>query len=314
MYSLICLEASTLILKINDTNCFLDGHYLICLSCDDKLEIIRGYYDVLNLQFLPYFYNVNLNHKLFELPIYQEMRDSYGYPDFNLFICRRNGYLGIIPISEEDYFIVRTEFQQARMHINDHELDYMWSCKTRSNMISILRMAQASDPMIKEQKGMEIIKYISNNLNKNLSVSTLCSEFNTNRTTLNRLIKELTGLTPGNYIHHERLNQSRPDLLFTFVPINEIAKKYGFSDINYYIRSFKKQFGVSPLKYRLEGREKRIREEHIYHKLQNEAESDSTIHTDGAGNGMKNEQLNKIKNPFVYDPEADINQRVLFDF
>jgi AraC-like DNA-binding protein len=58
------------------------------------------------------------------------------------------------------------------------------------------------------------------------------------------------------FVLEERLNQSRPDLLFTALPIGFIATKYGFSDANYYIRAFKQRFGQSPLQYRNEQIEK----------------------------------------------------------
>jgi AraC-like DNA-binding protein len=58
------------------------------------------------------------------------------------------------------------------------------------------------------------------------------------------------------FVLEERLNQSRPDLLFTALPIGFIAMKYGFSDANYYIRAFKQRFGQSPLQYRNEQIEK----------------------------------------------------------
>jgi AraC family transcriptional regulator len=72
-------------------------------------------------------------------------------------------------------------------------------------------------------------------------------------------VKALTGLSPMQYVLEERLNQSRPDLLFTDIPISEISLKYGFLDDNYYIRAFKKRFGKTPLQYRLDGRAARSR-------------------------------------------------------
>ena len=137
-------------------------------------------------------------------------------------------------------------------------------------MISILRIAESAYLGESVVEPNEIIRYIRDNLDSPLTLDSLCERFHTNRTTLSRNIKELTGMSPIQYILEERLNQSRPDLLFTKIPINELAEKYGFSDANYYIRAFKKRFGKSPLQYRTEGFSERIRNESVYH--QKEAE------------------------------------------
>jgi len=63
-------------------------------------------------------------------------------------------------------------------------------------------------------------------------------------------------MAPMEYVMEERLNQSCPDLLFTALPIGDVALKYGFSGANYYIRAFKRRFGKSPLQYRNDGLER----------------------------------------------------------
>ncbi len=96
----------------------------------------------------------------------------------------------------------------------------------------------------------EIIKYINDNLSEHLTLEGLCEHFHTNRTTLARKIKALTGMAPIQYILEQRLTKSCNDLVTTDMSISEIAEKYGFADDNYYIRAFKKRFGTSPLQYR----------------------------------------------------------------
>jgi AraC family transcriptional regulator len=116
-------------------------------------------------------------------------------------------------------------------------------------------MPESNSPEGNQVKGgQEILRYIRNHIDATLSLSELSALFHTNRTTLTRRIKDLTGLTPAQYVLEERLNQSCPDLLFTSLSIGEIALKYGFSGENYYIRAFRKRFGKSPLQYRTEGR------------------------------------------------------------
>lgn len=264
MYSLICLSAVQLNLSLSGTRCFLDGKYLLCLSADDSLQVRNGYYEALQLRFMPYFYNVNLNHQVIGMPLYEEMRANHGYPDFHLFRHRDDSYIGILPLDEDGYRLVMGHLRRAGEFIAGHENDPMWSCRTRSEMIAILRIAEGAG--LPEEEGMDVIRYIQENIAENFTLSSLCARFHTNRTTLSRQIRERTGMTPMQYIREERLRQSLPDLLFTFLPISEVARKYGFTDANYYIRLFRGRYGKTPQQYRTEGFDNRVEREEFFRK------------------------------------------------
>ena len=70
MYSIILLDAKSLTISLGGYRCFLDGKYILCLNTEDSISIYGGYYEVLNLRFQPYFYNVNLNYNIIKLDIY----------------------------------------------------------------------------------------------------------------------------------------------------------------------------------------------------------------------------------------------------
>ncbi len=265
LYSLILLRANGLSITLCGVRCWLDGKYLLCMSEDDVITFHGGHYEAENLRFLPYFYNVNLNHRIIGMPIYERMRAEYGYPDFHLFRRRDDQFVGVLSLTNEEYDLLNLYFRRAKHHIGGHTADGMWSCRTRSDMISILNISETVYHGGEANGAHEVLRYIRENLGQNITVSSLCAQFHTNRTTLTRRIRDLTGLSPMQYVSEERLNQSRADLLFTMLSLSELAEKYGFSDENYYIRVFKKRFGVTPLQYRLEGRAERIRNETKYH-------------------------------------------------
>ena len=265
MYSLSLVDARDLAFSCNGKSVILSGKYLFCFSSSDKAEHITGEYTVKTLYFLPYFYNVNLNTAIIDAPVYAEMREKYGYPDFSLFRKRTNDYNGIIKLTDSEYESVFTLFSSAERHIDSHPSDVMWSCRTRSEIISVLRIAEAAQKGKHTDVTNEVLRYIRANPKADLSLTALCAKFNTNRTTLANTIKELTGLSPAQYVLSERLGQTRPELLFTAIPVAEVAEKYGFDDPNYYIRAFKKKYGTTPLQYRKNGFEKRISEEKNYH-------------------------------------------------
>lgn len=49
---------------------------------------------------------------------------------------------------------------------------------------------------------------------------------------------------------HLRLEHAKQLLQDTDTPVTEIAMQSGYQNVSYFIRSFKKTYGVSPLKYR----------------------------------------------------------------
>ena len=271
MYALILLRAHTLSVSLCGNRIWMDGQYLLCLSEDDSLYVLAGQYEAISLFFLPYFYNVNLNHTVIGHSVYATMKALYGYPDFHLFRTRTETFCGILPLTEEEYHLALPYFRRAQMYIDSHDTDYMWSCRTRSEMISILNLAESVYNHTPIEREPEVITYIREHLAEPLSLNFLCDRFHTNRTSLNNLIKKHTGLPVMQYIIEERLNQSRPDLLFTWVPIAELAEKYGFSDVCYYIRAFRKRFGKTPHRYRQEGRTERIENETKYHLNENKS-------------------------------------------
>jgi len=267
MYSLICVKGDGLVLSLNGVRCYLTGYFLFCLSIEDIITVHSGQYEAVNLQFLPFFYNVNLNHTVIGMAMYEEMRARFGYPDFHLFRSRDEQYFGLLHLSDNQYELLQKSFRRAAVHIASHPDNPIWSCETRSDIISIMRIAEGAFSAADEPEGNEILRFIHDNLDAELNLTTLSQRFHTNRTSLTKTVKSLTGMTPAQYILEERLQKSRTDLLFTFIPIADVAETYGFSDVNYYIRAFRKRFGKAPLQYRHDCLEERIAGENRYREL-----------------------------------------------
>lgn len=257
MLTMILLRTEALHITLKNTQCFLSGTYVLCLAPDEYMEVHKGKYEAFTLGFLPYFYNVNLDYELIGTSKYVELRQKHGFPDFHLFTERSEHYYGIIPLSDDGFICMRDYFHRIGRYVKNHTADNMWSCHARSVLISVLYYAESAYLGNDNNEVSTIILYIREHVASDMSLKQLCLEFKTNRTTLTKQFKELTGMTPMQFVLEERLNQSRSELLFTSLPIGEIATKYGFSDANYYIRAFKRRFGNSPLQYRKECREKR---------------------------------------------------------
>ena len=96
----------------------------------------------------------------------------------------------------------------------------------------------------------QIETYINDNLNKNLSVQSMCDYMYISRVELYRQIKDIYNCTPATLIKEKRLGCAKNMLITTDLSVAEVAEKSGIGDYNYFSKVFKKTFGISPLKYR----------------------------------------------------------------
>ena len=67
---------------------------------------------------------------------------------------------------------------------------------------------------------------------------------------LRRIFKCSVNTTPISYINQLRLEKAKNMLIQSNLSINEIANSVGFEDAFYFSRFFKKEFGISPSKYK----------------------------------------------------------------
>lgn len=63
------------------------------------------------------------------------------------------------------------------------------------------------------------------------------------------LFKEMTGLSPLDYISRLRIEHAKQQLAATDLSLSEIARKVGYSDVYYFSRKFKQLVGASPRQY-----------------------------------------------------------------
>ena len=90
--------------------------------------------------------------------------------------------------------------------------------------------------------------YIEEHLDERLSADVLAKKFHVGRTTLMTGFKAYAKLTVGEYIDIRRLERAA-SLLRSGETVEYAALRCGFSDAGGLIRLFKRNYGVSPLKY-----------------------------------------------------------------
>lgn len=103
------------------------------------------------------------------------------------------------------------------------------------------------------QLDIDFISDITDLIEKNISdpeltANYLCAELGMSSSKLYRKIKQLTDLSPNEYIRTVRLKKAAQLLKLKTLNVSEVADKVGFNDPLYFSRCFKKQFGYSPSK------------------------------------------------------------------
>lgn len=80
-------------------------------------------------------------------------------------------------------------------------------------------------------------------------VEQFARELRMSRSNFYKKFRDLTGMSPANYVKVKRLNESARRIKAGEGNITEIAFDVGFSDVSYFSRCFKEHFGCPPSKY-----------------------------------------------------------------
>ena len=96
----------------------------------------------------------------------------------------------------------------------------------------------------------EMISYIQQNFTGEISLKEFGEQFHLSEKYISRYFKEHFHITLSKYVTYLRLEHAKQLLQNNDIPITEVAMQSGYQNVSYFIRSFKKIYGVSPLKYR----------------------------------------------------------------
>lgn len=102
------------------------------------------------------------------------------------------------------------------------------------------------------------IVYFESNLTQPALVEEAAMLVGYSRYHFSRLFLMTTGLTPAAYLRKRRLSAAAYDLAYSSKRILDIALDYQFQSHEAFSRSFKQEFGLSPARYRLQGRGRRL--------------------------------------------------------
>ena len=96
----------------------------------------------------------------------------------------------------------------------------------------------------------EMVSYIQQNYTGKISLKEFGEQFHLSEKYISRYFKEHFHITLSQYVTYLRLEHAKQLLQDTDIPVTEVAMQSGYQNVSYFIRSFKKTYEISPLKYR----------------------------------------------------------------
>ncbi|MCU4175923.1 two-component regulator propeller domain-containing protein [Carboxylicivirga sp. N1Y90] len=116
---------------------------------------------------------------------------------------------------------------------------------------SIIIPSEVTSTPVDESFLSKALDAVKNNMaDENFGVVELGFELNMSRSNLHRKIKAITDKSTTEFIRTVRLKEAAAKLIATEDQISEIAYKVGFNSSSYFIKSFKKEFNMSPGQYK----------------------------------------------------------------
>jgi AraC-like DNA-binding protein len=158
------------------------------------------------------------------------------------------------------YYLFHTETPQLYYHLFKKTVNQWASKKSCFEMHTIaclyeLLSTLSSEILEKEYSTTSYLRlnpakeYIEQNFNSDISLNMLANLVNMSVTNFRREWSKLYGESALQYRDRIRLSYAKEYLMSGYYTVTEVAQKCGFSDVNYFIRFFKKHTGISPGKF-----------------------------------------------------------------
>lgn len=126
--------------------------------------------------------------------------------------------------------------------------------KEQALLLELLRLLEEGEHESRSTPAIRIAEqaeaYLKANYQAELTNGKLAEALHFHPNYIVRCMKERFDRTPMDYLHEYRLEQAKLLLVTTDWSIAQIAERVGFRHVPYFSACFKRQAGVSPLKYR----------------------------------------------------------------
>lgn len=146
------------------------------------------------------------------------------------------------------------------LHIPSLQLDENGWKNTQSEFAAIFRrfeMTENTPSRRMEQTIENVCSYVKANLADDLSLAHLADLTDHSPTYLSRMFKTVKGIGYNDFVIEKRMEQAAYLLRDTKLKLGEIAEQVGYTSSSYFIRTFRRAFGMTPTEYRNRMKNKR---------------------------------------------------------
>lgn len=135
---------------------------------------------------------------------------------------------------------------------------YHHATESKENFIKLVELAKqrfSGKELERTDRIVEtVIKYINDNLDKDIHRSDLADFVYLNPDYLNRLFKKQTGKTLKEFVIEYKMQEAKKMLQLTRLPVSIIAAKVGYDNFSHFSYAYKKVIGQSPMETRNAGK------------------------------------------------------------
>ena len=96
----------------------------------------------------------------------------------------------------------------------------------------------------------KIEEYVTKNLDKEISVLSVCKEMGISKNRLYKISHDSFGVPFGDFVTDARIKKAKRLLVSSEMSVSKICEAVGVRDYNYFSKFFKAKTGISPSKYR----------------------------------------------------------------
>lgn len=151
---------------------------------------------------------------------------------------------------------IRLVYRICKQVADSSSVDEFWSSGKLYELLMELLAGSYRIDEHKRRTGSAYVRYAleycDSQLERDFSIEQIANELKITPEYLSRLFKASTGTTLKHHIESLRLERAIGLLVTGDLPVSRIARSCGYVDPNYFARTFRKRFGLSPREYRKE--------------------------------------------------------------
>lgn len=185
--------------------------------------------------------NLKKNEEYGHIPIVVLSAKSQTESRIDLYKIGADNYL-MKPFDIAELSAVVENLLEQRRRLKQRFHSNFLNGKTMPSKRSWPTQKSENDTLIPEAM-QAILKHLDDS---QFGVGILATELGIPRNRLQTELKELTGLSPVEFIRSVRLNEAKKMLQEKDLNVSEIAYSVGFNNLSYFTRSFKSEFGFLP--------------------------------------------------------------------